>query len=71
MMLSHSTMPALARPLQTAHVGALYSAFLAMMLTAGVPAFIAALSLGFMSNLFGSITHFGKGAKSSMIHPAA
>lgn len=45
--------------LQTAHVGALYSAFLAMMLTAGVPAVLAALSLGFMSNLFGSITHFG------------
>jgi hypothetical protein len=47
-----------ALPLQTAHVGALYAAFLAMMLTAGVPAVIAALSLGFMSNLFGSITHF-------------
>lgn len=47
--------------LQTAHVGALYSAFLAMMLTAGVPPVIAALSLGFMSNLFGSITHFGSG----------
>ncbi|GAB4819400.1 hypothetical protein N2152v2_006446 [Parachlorella kessleri] len=46
---------------QTAHVGALYAAFLAMMLTAGVPAVIAALSLGFMSNLFGSITHFGSG----------
>lgn len=46
---------------QTAHVGALYSAFLAMMLTAGVPPVIAALSLGFMSNLFGSITHFGSG----------
>ena len=47
--------------MQTAHVGALYAAFLAMMLTAGVPAVIAALSLGFMSNLFGSITHFGSG----------
>lgn len=108
--------------LQTAHVGALYSAFLAMMLAtggsslllavpllavpppcwlapgcrpcfldaspappptaprqpptappdtrrpdtapctpAGVPPVIAALSLGFMSNLFGSITHFGSG----------
>ncbi|PRW20804.1 Dicarboxylate transporter chloroplastic [Chlorella sorokiniana] len=46
---------------QTAHVGALYSAFLAMMITTGVPPVIAALSLGFMSNLFGSITHFGSG----------
>ncbi|EFN55902.1 hypothetical protein CHLNCDRAFT_56149 [Chlorella variabilis] len=46
---------------QTAHVGALYSAFLAMMLATGVPPVIAALSLGFMSNLFGSITHFGSG----------
>ena len=51
--------PAPSPPPQTAHVGALYTAFLAMMLTAGVPAVIAALSLGFMSNLFGSITHFG------------
>lgn len=46
---------------QTAHVGALYSAFLAMMIATGVPPVIAALSLGFMSNLFGSITHFGSG----------
>lgn len=46
---------------QTAHVGALYSAFLAMMIATGVPPIIAALSLGFMSNLFGSITHFGSG----------
>ncbi len=34
---------------QTAHVGALYPAFLAMQLTAGVPPIIAALSLGFMT----------------------
>ncbi|KAI3437630.1 hypothetical protein D9Q98_000082 [Chlorella vulgaris] len=46
---------------QTAHVGALYSAFLAMMLATGVPPVIGAISLGFMSNLFGSITHFGSG----------
>ena len=49
------------RHAQTAHVGALYAAFLAMMLATGVPPVIAALSLGFMSNLFGSITHFGSG----------
>lgn len=46
---------------QTAHVGALYSAFLAMMLAAGVPGVAAALALGFMSNLFGSLTHYGSG----------
>lgn len=46
---------------QTAHVGALYSAFLAMMLSTGVPGVLAALSLGFMSNLFGSLTHYGSG----------
>lgn len=46
---------------QTAHVGALYSAFLGMMCVAGVPGVLGALSLGYMSNLFGSITHFGSG----------
>lgn len=46
---------------QTAHVGALYSAFLAMMLAAGVPGLLAALSLAYCSNLFGSITHYGSG----------
>lgn len=48
-------------PPQTAHVGALYPAFLAMQLTAGVPPIIAALSLGFMTNLFGAITHYSSG----------
>jgi DASS family divalent anion:Na+ symporter len=46
---------------QTAHVGALYSAFLAMMLSTGVPGILGALTLGFMSNLFGSLTHYGSG----------
>ena len=46
---------------QTAHVGALYGAFLAMMLAGGVPAVLAAVSLGVMSNLFGSLTHYGSG----------
>ena len=32
-----------------------------MMLATGVPPVLGALSLGFMSNLFGSITHFGSG----------
>eukprot|EP00884_Botryococcus_braunii_P000763 jgi/Botrbrau1/10688/Bobra.139_2s0018.1 len=46
---------------QTAHVGALYAAFLAMMLSAGVPGLLAALSLAYMSNLIGSLTHYGSG----------
>lgn len=46
---------------QTAHVGALYSAFLAMMLGAGVPGTLAALLLAWVSNLFGSMTHYGSG----------
>lgn len=46
---------------QTAHVGALYSAFLAMMLSAGVPGTMAALALAYLSNLFGSITHYSSG----------
>ncbi len=39
--------------LQTAHVGALFPAFVTMMLTAGVPPPIACLSLGYMTNLVG------------------
>jgi DASS family divalent anion:Na+ symporter len=46
---------------QTAHIGALYGAFLAMMLAAGVPPMLAALSLGYNGNLFGSITHYSSG----------
>ncbi len=46
---------------QTAHVGALYSAFLAMSLSTGIPGVLAALTLGVMSNLFGSLTHYGSG----------
>ncbi|KAK9799330.1 hypothetical protein WJX73_004629 [Symbiochloris irregularis] len=46
---------------QTAHVSALYAAFVAMMMASGVPPVLAALSLGYVSNLFGSITHYGSG----------
>ncbi|KAL6661669.1 hypothetical protein ACP70R_001053 [Stipagrostis hirtigluma subsp. patula] len=46
---------------QTAHVGALYSAFLAMHLAAGVPAVLSALALAYNANLFGSLTHFSSG----------
>ena len=46
---------------QTAHVGALYSAFLAMQLTAGVPGVMAALALSYSTNLFGALTHYSSG----------
>ncbi|KAJ9564653.1 hypothetical protein OSB04_000619 [Centaurea solstitialis] len=42
---------------QTAHVGALYSAFLSMHLTAKVPGELAALALAYNTNLFGALTH--------------
>lgn len=46
---------------QTAHVGALYSAFLAMHLASKVPGLLAALALAFNTNLFGAITHYSSG----------
>lgn len=46
---------------QTAHVGALYSAFIAMMLASGCPPTLAALSLAFNTNLFGAISHYSSG----------
>ncbi|KAJ7569464.1 hypothetical protein O6H91_01G079300 [Diphasiastrum complanatum] len=46
---------------QTGHVGALYSAFLAMHLAAGVPAVLAALALAYNTNLFGALTHYSSG----------
>jgi DASS family divalent anion:Na+ symporter len=46
---------------QTAHVGALYSAFCAMMLASGVPPVLAAMTLAYNINLFGSITHYASG----------
>jgi di/tricarboxylate transporter len=46
---------------QTAHVGALYSAFLAMHLAAGVPAVLSALALTYNANLFGALTHYSSG----------
>ncbi|KAF3968434.1 hypothetical protein CMV_007672 [Castanea mollissima] len=43
------------------HVGALYSAFLAMQLAAGVPGVLAALALAYNTNLFGALTHYSSG----------
>ncbi|KAH9573641.1 hypothetical protein CY35_01G010900 [Sphagnum magellanicum] len=46
---------------QTGHVGALFSAFLAMLVAAGVPAALAALTLAYNTNLFGALTHYSSG----------
>lgn len=43
---------------QTAQVGALFAAFLAMMIGSGVPTLLAGLTLAFSSNLFAGITHY-------------
>jgi len=46
---------------QTAHVGALYTAFLAMMVGAGVPGQLAALTLAYGSALNAAMTHYASG----------
>jgi len=44
-----------------AHIGAMYAPFLFLMTAMGTPPLFAALSLGFISNLFGGLTHYGCG----------
>jgi DASS family divalent anion:Na+ symporter len=46
----------------TAHITALYPAFLAAALAGGVPPMIAALPLAYFSNLDAGITHYGTGS---------
>jgi DASS family divalent anion:Na+ symporter len=45
----------------TAHVTALYAAFLAVAVAAGAPALLAALVLGFFSNICGVLTNYAAG----------
>ncbi|TSB47216.1 anion permease [Alkalicoccobacillus porphyridii] len=45
----------------TAHVSAMYAAFLSVIVAAGAPPLLSALLLGFFSNLFGCTTHYGSG----------
>jgi len=45
----------------TAHVSAMYSAFLGVSIAGGVPPMLAALTLGFFGNLFSSTTHYSNG----------
>jgi divalent anion:Na+ symporter, DASS family len=46
---------------QTAHVSSMYAAFLSVSVAVGTPPVLAALVLGFCSNLFSSLTHYGSG----------
>ena len=43
----------------TAHVTAMYTPFLLVILAAGAPTFLAVLSLAYLSNLDASLTHYG------------
>lgn len=45
----------------SAHVTAMYAAFLAVAVAAGAPPFLAAMGLGVISALFGSLTHYATG----------
>jgi len=45
----------------TAHISAMYAAFLATAIMAGAPPLMAALVLGFISSLFASVTHYSSG----------
>ncbi len=45
-----------------AHIGAMFAPFLAVAIALGTPPELAALSLGFFSNLFTGLTHYGSGA---------
>lgn len=45
----------------TAHVAAMYAAFLGVSVTLGAPPMLAALVLAFFSNLFAGITNYGAG----------
>jgi DASS family divalent anion:Na+ symporter len=45
----------------TAHVSSMYAPFLGVALGVGVPPLLAALALGFFSNLIGGLTHYGTG----------
>ncbi len=45
----------------TAHVSSMYGPFLALAIAAGAPPLVSALAFGFLSSLFGAITHYASG----------
>ena len=50
----------------TAHISAMYAAFLAAAVAVGTPPLMAALVLGYISNLFTSITQYSGGASPAL-----
>lgn len=46
----------------SAHIGAMYAAFLAVAVVVGTPPFLAAISFGVLSNIMIPLTHYGGGA---------
>ena len=53
----------------TAHVSAMYGAFLGVAISAGAPPMLAALLLGFDGAIFSSTTHYANGPSSIMFGP--
>ena len=51
----------------TAHVVAMYAAFLTIAIAAGAPPTLAALVFAFFSNLFAGLTHYGTGPGSGVL----
>jgi|TARA_B110000003_G_scaffold204937_1_gene203776 anion transporter len=45
-----------------AHIGAMYSAFLSVLIACGAPPLVSALTLGILSNVMGCTTHYGIGS---------
>mmetsp|Transcript_18866 Transcript_18866/g.41326 ORF Transcript_18866/g.41326 Transcript_18866/m.41326 type:complete len:566 (-) Transcript_18866:273-1970(-) len=45
-----------------AHIGAMYTAFLSVMVACGAPPVVCAIALGIFSNLMGCTTHYGIGS---------
>ena len=45
-----------------AHIGAMYTAFLSVLIACGAPPLVSALVLGIFSNLMGCTTHYGIGS---------
>ena len=53
----------------TAHVSAMYAAFLSVMASAGAPPTMAAYVLAWFSSLFGCLTHYGSGPAPIFLAP--
>jgi di/tricarboxylate transporter len=45
-----------------AHIGAMYTAFLSVLVACGAPPVVSAIVLGIFSNLMGCLTHYGIGS---------